>query len=104
MEELKNVLIPENSFLVQEIKDYYRGDSSKFVIQENETQAVGHICKVGITAMHKFDFLQEDPIGKVVFFHGGGYTKINLKGLGSFLLIDATLVHAIVTDQTKDNY
>lgn len=91
-----DVILNKTDLLVSPLEDYYSKNKS-FATEKDKP------CDVGIVEAVGYE-LPSDVVGKVIYYHSGMATGVNLKGVGIFDLVPDHSKLLIRMDQDKNNY
>ena len=99
-EQFKKIELNPEDMLVTPLPDYFKKkDKTKMdtSIEEHQAFDVGIVEHIGKD-------LDEERVGKVIYYHSKSSEKINLKGIGKFDRVANSLKILIRTDQDINNY
>lgn len=91
----KIVLNPKD-LLVKPVEDYWTKQKA-YATQSEKGFSVGTVEHVGKE-------IPTEWIGKIVYYHTGMGTKLDIKGIGVYELISEHTKLMVRMDQTKENY
>ena len=96
MDETEKIVLRPDEMLVKKLEDYYKA-SNDFTDANSVQHAVGVIEHIGKNVDDTF-------LGKIIYYHLGIATEVNLKGIGLFDVVTENIMLLVRLDQTKNNY